>query len=440
MTAKQESSALTVVERAALALNSAENRTKLRELVAQSTSLVEIKNAAARDQAHGAAMTLRGRRTDIRSIGKEARDDATKFSKAVIAEENELVAIIEPEEQRLLALRDAWDEQVAAEKRAKVEAEARRIAAIRERIDSIRAYVPTVVGQSSDVIETTIKTLVALPIDTEHFAEMTGDAEATRGETLDKLRAMHAAALAQEAVVRRVAEESARLARERAEFEAEQRRAAEARAEQERRDAAARAEQERIERERREAEEAARREQQAREDAERRAQVEAEEQRLAAERAENARRQAELDRAEQEAREREEAALREMEEQRARAEREQQERQRAEHIAARNAPEPTAGTWTVGPRGGCIITTAEIPGAPGNGHNDVEFYGGNLICESVWRPADAAILAAARDMFNLLTELVDIEGPQPGNNAWAEKVRAVLDKATYKPAVESEAA
>ncbi|HEP6279877.1 TPA: hypothetical protein VDA67_006478, partial [Burkholderia vietnamiensis] len=46
---------LTVVERAAVALTSSERETSLRELVAKSTDMVEIKNAAARDQVHGAA-------------------------------------------------------------------------------------------------------------------------------------------------------------------------------------------------------------------------------------------------------------------------------------------------------------------------------------------------------------------------------------------------
>ncbi|WP_134046485.1 hypothetical protein [Paraburkholderia caballeronis] len=327
---QKQSTELTVVERASLALNSSENRTKLAELVAQSTSIVEIKNAAARDQAHAAAMTLRGRRTEIRRTGKEARDDATKFSKAVIAEEDELVAIIEPEEQRLLSLRDDWDERIAAEKRAKVEAEARRIAAIREHIDDIRAIASRCVGLPSERIEIEIEDLGALEIDITRFAEMTGNAEAARGETLGKLHAMHTAALAQEAEARRVAEESERLARERATFEAEQHRVAAERAEQERRDAAARAERERVERERREAEEAVRREQQAREDAERRAALEAEERRMAAEREEMQRRQAELARAEREAQEREEARLAAEREKAEHLAREQREREEAE--------------------------------------------------------------------------------------------------------------
>lgn len=451
---QKQTTELTVVERAALALGTSERESTLRELVAQSTFITEIKNAGARDQCHGALMKLRTTRTEITKAGKEARDDANAFSKAVIAEEKRLVAIIEPEESRLQELRDEWDEAREAEKRAAAEAEAKRIAAIRAQIDDIRARVTAVAGKTASQIDIEIGLLEAAQITVERFADLTGEAEAARGETLDKLAEMFAKAREQEAEAARLAAERAELERQRAELEEQRRKEEAARAERERVEREARevreAEErkqrearERAEAEQREREEAARREQQAREDAERRAAIEAEEKRLAAEREEVARRQAELDREEAERRAREQAALREMEEIRARAEREKKERERAENRAAMLAPEPTGGNWSVSVRGGgCIVTDAPIPGAIGTGHADVESYGGYLIAESIYRPADAYVLAAARDMFDLLTELVDVEGPLPGNAAWAEKVYAVLAKATYvpEPAVESQAA
>ncbi|WP_244134046.1 hypothetical protein [Burkholderia gladioli] len=279
---------LTVVERAAASLQSTEREAALRELVAKSTDLVEIKNAAAREQVHGAAMALRTARTDIEKAGKAARDDANAFSRAVIAEEKRLVAITEPEEKRLLALRQAWDDEREAEKEAKRQAEALRVAAIREHIDDIRSIAARAVGRPSAAIATEIQDLEALGITFDRFQELTGEAEAARGATLDKLRELHAAAVAHEA-------EQARLAAERDELE---------------RQRAALAEQERIDRERREAEEATRRAQQEREDAERREALAAEEARLAEHRAEMARQQAEIDRREREQREREEAAAR----------------------------------------------------------------------------------------------------------------------------------
>ncbi|WP_186166491.1 hypothetical protein [Burkholderia gladioli] len=420
---------LTVVERAAASLQSTERETALRELVSKSTDLVEIKNAAAREQVHGAAMALRTARTDIEKAGKAARDDANAFSKAVIAEANRLVAITEPEEKRLLALRQAWDDEREAEKEAKRQAEARRVALIREHIDDIRSIAARAVGQPSAAIATEIQDLEALGITLDRFQELTGEAEAARGATLDKLRELHAAAVAHEAEQARLAAEREALERERA-----------ALAEQQRQEQEARAEQERIDRERREAEEAARRAQQEREDAERREALAAEEARLSEQRAEMERRQAELDRVEREQREREEAAAREMAAEAERVERERVEQARAENRAAMLAPEPTGGNWTA--QRGCVVTDVPIPGCVGGGFDDVEHYGGYLIAESIFRPADGYLLAAARDAIDALRQWQHAE--RTGDAAELENARAARDaaieRAIYVPTEETAAA
>ncbi|WP_186202340.1 hypothetical protein [Burkholderia gladioli] len=417
---------LTVVERAAASLQSTERETALRELVAKSTDLVEIKNAAAREQVHGAAMALRTARTDIEKAGKAARDDANAFSKAVIAEANRLVAITEPEEKRLLALRQAWDDEHEAEKEAKRQAKALRVAAIRERIDVIRALAARMVGRPSFAVAAEIEALEVFDISLDRFQELTGEAEAARGATLDKLRELHAAAVAHEAEEARLAAERDELARQRAEL-----------AEQQRQEQEARAEQERIDRERREAEESARRAQQEREDAERREALAAEEARLAEQRAEMARQQAEIDRREREQREREEAAAREMAAEAERIERERVEQARAENRAAMLAPEPTGGNWTA--KSGCVVTDVPIPGCVGGGFDNVEHYGGYLIAESIYRPADGHVLAAARDMFDALRQWQNAERTRDVDeleNARAAR-EAAIAKATYVPTEET---
>lgn len=127
-------------ERAALALNSSQTERDLRELAIKHASIQAIKDKAGRDQAHGAAMEVKRARTAIERVGKEARDDATKFSKAVIAEQNRLVAIIEPEEQRLLALRDEWDTEQEKIREAEAAAERFRVEQIMGRIDAIKGF------------------------------------------------------------------------------------------------------------------------------------------------------------------------------------------------------------------------------------------------------------------------------------------------------------
>ena len=100
---------LTVTARAALALSSEQTRKDLKELVAKSANIKEVKNTAGREEAHSYAMALVKARTTITKTGKAAREDAAAFQKAVIAEEKALIAITEGEETRLLALRDGWD-------------------------------------------------------------------------------------------------------------------------------------------------------------------------------------------------------------------------------------------------------------------------------------------------------------------------------------------
>lgn len=60
---------------------------------------------------------LRDARVKITKRGKELRDDANKFAKAVIEKEKELVAIITPEEQRLQSIEDESAELIETEKR-----------------------------------------------------------------------------------------------------------------------------------------------------------------------------------------------------------------------------------------------------------------------------------------------------------------------------------
>lgn len=126
--------------RAALVLKSTQTEIDLRALAVKNVSIVQVIDKAGREQAHGAAMEIKHARVAIEKTGKDARDDATKFSKAVIAEEKRLIAIIEHEEARLIGLRNAWDDEQArikAEEKAKEKA---RIAAIRGRIEQIRTY------------------------------------------------------------------------------------------------------------------------------------------------------------------------------------------------------------------------------------------------------------------------------------------------------------
>ena len=299
--------ALTVQERAVIALGGTERESELKALAQKYADITEVKNKAGRQQVHGAAMELANECVATKKTGEAAREDAVALQKAVIAREKYLIGLVEPEKKRLLILRDKWDEDEAAEKAAKAAAEQARIAAIRSRIDVFRNAPAEMVGKSAQQIGACADHLSETVIALEEFEGSTGEAIMARNAAVARLREMQAAQAAHEAEQVRIAAERAQLERERAEAAERERVAAEARAEQERKDRVARLEQERRDREKHEQEEADRREAQRRAQEAMDAEREAHQARMAAERAEIARQQAEItcQRAEQERRERE---------------------------------------------------------------------------------------------------------------------------------------
>lgn len=324
-TTKLETTALTVVERAAVALGSEKLHGDLVALAKKSADITEIKNAAGRDQCHAAMMALANTRTSITKTGKAARDDANAFSKAVIAEEKRLIDLIEPEEVRLRTLRDGWDEAREAEKRAKAEAEAQRIKDHQYNIARIREWVAVASGRKSEEVAEIIQDVTGTPADAS-FEEFQGQAQLAKDETLNKLREMHAAAVAreeeaarlkaeQEAEAARLSAEREELARLRAEAAKREEEAAAARAVEEKRLADERAAQEADLRAQREAQER---------------ELDAERERQAAEAARIAEERAELERQQREREEAEERAAKAAADAKAAAERAEIERQQVE--------------------------------------------------------------------------------------------------------------
>ena len=236
--------AITVQDRAAVALGSGKARTELAALVLRSANVKEIKNAAGRDEAHSFAMALVKARTSMAKIGKAARDDATMFSKAVIAEEKALLEITTPEEMRLLALRDAWDAARAFEKAEAERIEVARIVVIQLRIADIRDCAGLATQcKTSAAVEVLIQSLTDISMG--GFAEFADDAHAAREASLARMKEISDAKHAEEserarikaelvAEADRLSAERAQIAKERAEAVERERFAAKERAELER--------------------------------------------------------------------------------------------------------------------------------------------------------------------------------------------------------------
>ena len=207
-------------ERAAVALNFDALKAEVSKQALQYADITAIENKAGRDQVHAAAMTLKGKRVEIQKRAKEVREDAMQFQKAVISKGEELAAIIEPEEKRLIALRDEWDEAREAEKREAAEAEAERKAWHESQVAVIRELAIKAGGLSAKNIGRLIAELSEIKPSEELHAEYMPIIARAKAETLARLEEMAAAARAAEAEQARIkAEQEAEAARMAAERE-----------------------------------------------------------------------------------------------------------------------------------------------------------------------------------------------------------------------------
>lgn len=210
------------VERAVAALSFDAVKAEVEKLATQYADITSIANKAGRDQAHGAAMALKAKRVEIQKRAKEVREDAVAFQRAVIAKGEELAAIIEPEEQRLIGLRDAWDEAREAEKRAAAEAEQRRKEWHESQVSSIRGAVLNAAGASPEKLRGLIAELELIEPSADLHAEYAPVVARAKAETISKLLDMLTEAEDREAEQARIKAEqeaeAARLAAEREEL------------------------------------------------------------------------------------------------------------------------------------------------------------------------------------------------------------------------------
>lgn len=215
--------ALSPQNRAALALGSTKTEADLNAMALRMKEITAVTNAAGRDQCHAIAMTATKARTAIVKAGKEAREDATIFSKAVIAEEARLTALIEPQETRLKGLRDGWDDMIKAEKEAKEALERGRLLAIAERIATIKYFPVLAAGcRTSAAINSLVGKLE--DVDMNGLEEFADDGVQAHEASMKSVLHLLKEKLAEEAETARLAEahaaEVAALAVERAELAA----------------------------------------------------------------------------------------------------------------------------------------------------------------------------------------------------------------------------
>lgn len=244
---------LTTIQRAELALNFDAIKSQALELVKDSARIVKITDKAGYQECHAARMRLRDARVSVEKTGKEARDDANKFAKSVIAKENELIAIMEPEEKRLAELQKAVDDEAERVKAEKARIERERIEAINARFAAIKSLPLGAMNATASEIQKIIEHAEA--IDEASFPEdMQPAAKYEKRLAITSLRAALDARNAHDAEQVRIQAEREELAKLRAEQEALQaERERLAHVERELKEEAERAERQRIAAERAEA-------------------------------------------------------------------------------------------------------------------------------------------------------------------------------------------
>lgn len=210
---------LTLTERAALALGTPKHETELVLLVAESRTIEAIKNKDGREQCHSMAMQLKTARTSIQKAGKMAREDAQAFSKAVIAEEKRLIDIIEPDEKRLLSLRDAYDAEQERIKQEAIEAERLRVQQIKEKIALLQNAPLMYATATHAQVELALDNLSATVIDST-YAEFQAEALNALHQATAKMQELSDAAHQREQEAARVQAEREALSKMRAEIEA----------------------------------------------------------------------------------------------------------------------------------------------------------------------------------------------------------------------------
>lgn len=331
---------LTPELRAQKALGFESAKAELVELAGKSASIIEITNKAGYDQAHRARMELKNKRIEIQKTGKLAREDATAFSKAVIATEKQLIDLIETEETRLGTLQGEWD----AEREREAE-EVRRIDA--ERIQKQKDALAVITGSLSRLFGADVATLDLAAeqlqgFDMGQFDDVfRPDADKARADALTaigKARDERAALDLQAAELRRKQEEQEQRDREAAEQRRKDDEAAQAERDRLAQEAQAKADAEAEERRvQREKEDKERAERQAEEDRQRAEQAEADRVARAAAQKVLDDQQAELDRIAAEQQAQRDADAKAAQEAQEKVDQERRDREAAEQSAAEQA-------------------------------------------------------------------------------------------------------
>lgn len=215
-----QTTAIQAPSEAEKALAFSDNSVQLQALAESSKRIVAISNPASYAECHAARMALKNKRIEIQRLGKGAREDAAKFSKAVIAVEGKLIGIIQPEEERLQALQDAEDERKAAEKQKLIDAENVRVMDLESKLGALIQFPLDCLECNAEQLAEVIETFGRGELAAKDWDEFIGRAQEARAASLRRLSSMLEERKALETRQAELEAQEAKLAEQRAAQEA----------------------------------------------------------------------------------------------------------------------------------------------------------------------------------------------------------------------------
>lgn len=203
-----ESHAMSLPDRANVALSTVHQRAQLTALVLRSSSIVTVTNLDGRTECHTAYMLLKNTRLNITKAVEVASEDVKAFLQAIKTEEKERLAIMSSEEARLKVLRDDFDELVENERLEALAKEQARTAALEQAVADLRNLPLTVAGKSSIAITVALNALRDTVIDKDSFDDYVDLAGFAKHDSITRLQEMFDAADAAETLAAKVVEDA----------------------------------------------------------------------------------------------------------------------------------------------------------------------------------------------------------------------------------------
>ncbi|MGH9644411.1 MAG: hypothetical protein ACRD3Q_18570 [Terriglobales bacterium] len=214
--------------------------------------LFEVTTSEGMEAAKAARAAVRQPRYDIESIRKSAKAPLLAIGKRLDSEAARITDALMKIEMPIHSQIAAEETRKEQEKQRRIDAEIKRVADIRERINEIRGLA-AVAGAESALVAEHLDDIENIPVDAS-FEEFMTEARDAKIATLAQLRQIYVAAIEREAEAARIKAEREELAKLRAEQEERNRQERERLAAVERQQQAARAEEDRQARVSREAE------------------------------------------------------------------------------------------------------------------------------------------------------------------------------------------